>query len=96
VSGGGDATEGERGPYNSATVCPGGRVATLTLCLYSRSRESGHDRTSSDISLIASKVDILSPEIATYRSVKVVTTTRSNRRLSDHPNHPLLGYSHHI
>jgi len=68
-----DATEGEGDPYNSATVYLGGRAATLTLRLYSRSRKSGHDSTSSDVSPIASKVDILSPEIATYRSVKVAT-----------------------
>jgi hypothetical protein len=83
-------------PYNSATICLGGRAVTLTLASLLRLRKSGHDSTSLDISPIASKVDILSPEIATYRSVNVATTTRSKRRLSDHPNHPLLGYSHHI
>ena len=30
-----DATEGEDGPYNSATVCLGGRAATLTFRPYS-------------------------------------------------------------
>jgi hypothetical protein len=57
-------------PYNSATIYLGGRAATLTLRLYSRSRKSGHDSTGSDISPIASKVDILSPEIATNYKIQ--------------------------
>jgi hypothetical protein len=96
VSGEGDATEGEGGPYNSATVLSGWSRRHSHLASLLHSRKSEHDSTSSCASPIASKVDILSPEIATYRNVKVTTTTRSNQTLSGHPNHPLLGYSHHI
>jgi hypothetical protein len=58
-------------PYNSTTVYLGGRAATLTLRLYFRSRKSGHDSISSNISPIASKVDTLSPEIATNYKIQL-------------------------
>jgi hypothetical protein len=79
-------------PYNSRYgLCEWWhRDSHLTSPFLPVTRRSGHGGTSSDIPLSASKVEILSPEIATHGSLKVETTTTPDQKLSDHANHPSL------
>lgn len=92
-----DAIEGEGDPVIIPPRFVWVAASPLSSCVsLLHSRKSGHGSASSDISPIASKVGILSPEIATRHSLKVARTTKFNWRLSNHTNHPLLGYGHHI
>jgi hypothetical protein len=68
-----DAIEGEGGPYNSRHGLSGWPHRHSHLASQLRLGKSGRDSASSDISLIASKVDSLSPKIATHHSLKVAT-----------------------
>jgi hypothetical protein len=70
-----DAIEGEGGLYNSRHGLSRWPRRHSHLASLLRSRKSRHDSATSDISLIASKVDILSSDIATNYKVQPETLT---------------------